>query len=252
MNKVYTFSNLGHYGALGNQLWQIAGVMGEADKVKAQIYFPDWEYFPYFSLPENLFEQKQGEHVDFWPGYLQDLNHFRHIETVIKDVFEPSEYSRYLVEENFPWDKSGDRIVGVHVRRANNVYLPEHHPVCSLDYFEQALDAIIYDDILVCSDDIEWCKKQSLFKNAAFGMGTPKNTDVMRLTDAHPLTNVEAVIDLFMLSLCDSQIISNSSFSWWSAYLGEGEFVVRPSQWYGPALQHIDTSTMFPQEWLSI
>jgi hypothetical protein len=252
MSHIFTFSNLGHYGALGNQLFQIAGVIGEAAKVEADVYFPEWEYAPYFEVPEELFEEKSGEIVDFWPGYLQELQHFENIEVVIKDMFQPSDLAKDLIAEHYPWHEFDNRVVGVHVRRANNMYLPDHHPVPTLEYFEEALDIVPHDTILVCSDDLNWCRKQSIFKDACFGAGPPPNIDVMRLTDAHPLTTEEAVTDLFMLSMCDSHIISNSSFSWWAAWLGEGEHVIRPQRWYGPALEHIDVNVMMPDEWIAI
>ncbi len=66
------------------------------------------------------------------------------------------------------------------------------------------------------------------------------------------MTNAKAAIDLMTLSMCDSQIIANSSFSWWAAWLGEGEFVVYPKPWYGFALQNINTEMMFPEYWTAL
>lgn len=256
MSKVFTFSNLGHYGALGNQLWQIAGVLGQADKDNAWVMLPQWDYEEYFNIPDYYFKPKPAELVDLWPNYFQELHYFEQIEVVIKDLFSPSEMTRNLIARRSPICgrkfSEAKRIVGVHVRRANNLNLPDHHPVPTLDYFEQALDIVPHDQILVCSDDLEWCKQQSIFKDAAFGLDTPKGLDKSRLTDAHPYTNEEAVLDLFLLSMCDSHIISNSSFSWWAAYLGEGEHIIRPERWYGPALEHIDINAMMPEEWIAI
>lgn len=250
----YTFSGLGHYGALGNQLWQIAGVIGEAAKDHKLVWFPEWEYKSFFNMPEVYFGELPVEEtfIDFWPGYLQELNHFENIEVHIKDIFSPSDLIQESIAAYYPMHARGSRMVGVHVRRANNVFLSDHHPVCSLDYFEQALDITPHDEILVCSDDLEWCKKQSIFKDAYFGADTPPGIDKMRLTDANPVTNIQAAIDLFILSMCDSHIISNSSFSWWGAWLGEGEHVVYPQRWYGPALQYIDINAMIPEDWVAI
>lgn len=252
MNEYYTYSKLGTWGALGNQLWQIAGVVGEASRAEVEIYLPEWEYATYFNIPVHYFYWSPGEQKDFWPSYLQELDHFEHIETYIRDIFQPSAYMKSILIDHVPDYERGKRVVGVHVRRANNLYLPDHHPVPTLDYFEQALDIVPHDEIFVCSDDLDWCRKQSIFKNAYFGVGTPPGLDKMRLTDAHPATNVQAVIDLFLFSMCDSHIISNSSFSWWAAWLGEGEHTVYPLRWYGPALQHININEMLPVDWMAI
>jgi len=252
MSQVYTFSQLGRYGALGNQLWQVAGVVGEAHKIEAAISFPEWDYAKYFNVPEDYFEEKDAIKIDFWPSYLQDMSHFKDIEVVIRDIFSPSDYSQYLLADRFPWDHEPGSIVGVHVRRGNNLTLPDHHPVCTLDYYEEALDHVNYKEILICSDDLDWCAKHSLFKDAHLGMGPPKDVNIFELTGAEPLTNEEAVIDLLMLAQCDSHVLSNSSFSWWAGWLGNGETTVYPLQWYGSALDHIDTSVMFPLYWTGV
>lgn len=248
MKKVYTYSQLGNYGALGNQLWQIAGVVGRALQEECLVEFPKWDYHPYFNVPHTFFEHKPGrEMVDFHPDYMQDLKHFAGFEQVVRRMFQPSEGILFEID-----DLDLAHRTAVHVRRANNLQLPDHHPVPSLDYFERAIDMMQPEGLLVCSDDLEWCKNQSIFKDAMFGRGTPPGIDVMHLTSPTPFTNREAAIDLHMMARCKQHIIPNSTMSWWSAFIADSERVIYPEQWFGPALSHIDTSVMFPDDWESL
>jgi hypothetical protein len=59
---------------------------------------------------------------------------------------------------------------------------------------------------------------------------------------------------MLLMSLCDHNIIANSSFSWWGAYFNSAEkkVVCYPQLWFGPLLQHNDTCDMFPPEWTQI
>ena len=60
----------------------------------------------------------------------------------------------------------------------------------------------------------------------------------------------KAHFDMCVGSLCDDFIISNSTFSWWMSYLGKSKTkkVFIPDPWFGPSLQHLDTSGYyFPQ-----
>lgn len=124
--------------------------------------------------------------------------------------------------------------VSLHVRRGDFVGLQNHHPLCTMDYYEEAMDVIGRDKTFyVFSDDWEWCTKN--FK------------------DCYVVEPTYDWLDLILMSRCAHNIIANSTFSWWSAWLNENEnkTVIAPKQWFGPA-KNVDTSDLLPKEWIQI
>jgi hypothetical protein len=110
-----------------------------------------------------------------------------------------------------------------------------HHPVQPISYFEDAIGLIgDYENIFIFSDDIKWCKENINFKNSIFVEGN---------------TNIE---DLWLMSLCTNNVISNSSFSWWSAYINNNsKKIIYPKNWFGD-FTNINTSLICPREWTQL
>lgn len=116
--------------------------------------------------------------------------------------------------------------IGISVRRGDYLRLPHRHPFVGEKYLRQAVEcfrrkgALVF---LVCSDDIAWCKKffiDKRFKDCEFVF----------------VEGEDVLTQLFVQSKCRGNILSNSSFSWWGAYLGsDGREVIFPSMWYGLA-----------------
>lgn len=246
MVKVCTYSQLGVNGALGNQLWQIAGTVGIGTGMEeTHIRFPKWDYSSFFCVPHSWFVDDLSQYDvvhDLAPDYLQETRWWEGNEAKLDILFAPSK----AVVGRLMFTYGGDLYnrTAVHVRRANNLNLPDHHPVPPLEYFEAAID-FVGGDLVVFSDDMEWCKKQSVFKDALFSPGIPEDVNLNELTQYAPKSLPEAAYDLHAMGMCSRHILSNSSFSWWGAWLADSKRVVYPSRWYGPALSHIDTKPMF-------
>ena len=172
-------------------------------------------------------------------GYFQTEEYFKRYREEILEAFTFKEkYSdearTFLFEKVHPLLNGTKDIISLHVRRGDYTLYPDHHPVCSDDYYQTAIGKFDLENsiFLIFSDDIEWCKEK--FKGDNFIFSDSNNP----------------YIDLAIMSLCDHHIIANSSFSWWGAWLNtsENKRVIAPSKWFGPSLPK-DTSEIYCEEW---
>jgi hypothetical protein len=69
-----------------------------------------------------------------------------------------------------------------------------------------------------------------------------------------PVHNIDNVEDFIMMSMCDINIIGNSTFSWWAAYLNEkNSMVIAPkTEWFGPGYSHYNLNDLFPKKWITL
>jgi len=223
-----TFSHLGKYGKLGNQLFQIAAVYSHCIRNRKEFIFPEWKYNHYLktpirtgSIPGGLILYRERDPFSFSPipdrdnldliGYFQNENYFNGQEDKIRDLFEPSDFVKSKIENL-------DGITAIHVRRGDYLNFPLHHPVPSMDYYNRAIENLrdISKNFMVFSDDIQWCKENFpsdfLFSNEE-----------------------DEFVDIYKMSRCSNFIIANSSFSWWASFLSRSgdKIIYAPENWVG-------------------
>ena len=105
-----------------------------------------------------------------------------------------------------------------------------------MDYYQAAMAHIGTSKYLIVSDDIPWCKQNFRGSKFEFSDGS------------------SVIEDLKMQISCANNIIANSSFSWWGAYLNQtpNKRVVAPARWFGPTQAHLNTKDLLPPEWIKI
>ena len=143
-----------------------------------------------------------------------------------------------------------DRAVGVHVRRGDYVKLAaasSYHGCLGAQYYQEAIAHCAIAErnahFYVFSDDIDWCRRADL------ALGRP-----VTYIEADPQRSDWE--ELWMMSACTHQIIANSSFSWWAAWLadqrlgGQERCVVAPSRWF--AGMCVRGSDRIPRHWLTL
>lgn len=263
-----TFSQLGNYGRLGNQMFQIATMIGYAKKHNINWAVPqDWEYlnafyktFPthpphrgseYKHYIEPRFEYTEIPHCDNIDiaGYFQSEKYFEHCkEEVLKQFTMKADYA--------PWGclrDIKDFRIAIHIRRGDYLKTPDFYCQLTPEYYKEGINIIIkrkclirsipdiHVKIICFSDDIEWCKQE-----------LPKYFKVDYFLEGYTPTE-----DLFLMSGCDAFVIANSSFSWWGAYLSEqgninkGTTIVAPNNWFMPQTG-LTTKDLIPERWIKL
>lgn len=175
-------------------------------------------------------------------GYWQSFKFFEKYNDIIKkDLtfnFALNKENNQLLEKI-----QNTHSVSLHVRRSdylNTVYGNQYFKQIPIDYYEKSLKLIEkkYDDIslYVFSDDIEWCKKNFMFND--------KMVYVF---------NDEPAIDMFLMSKCKHNIIVNSTFSWWAAWLNanKNKTIITPSEWY-KNVPDSDMHDLLPASWIKL
>jgi len=168
--------------------------------------------------------------------------------------------------EDSSWFSGGATTISMHFRIGDYAHIQDKHPVLPLEYCRRALQYIIDNvpssDLYKPHDAITSFKFNVLIFNQACD-----NTTVLehlRELKADPAFanrfRFHKVPDMFedwkqllLMSVCDHNVIANSTFSWWGAYFNQnpGKIVCYPSTWFGPALKH-DTRDLFPADWVKI
>lgn len=182
--------------------------------------------FYYYDIPNN----------SYLDGYWQSEKYFKENESIIrKELRIPQELKHSLIEKH-PFLK--EDTVSIHVRRGDYVHLPNHHPIQTVEYYKSAYDLIGINDInvVVVSDDIQWCKDNLNFGNTHF------------------IENSSNINDLYIMSLCNHNIMSNSTFSWWGAWLNENpnKKVIIPDVWFGSTLSSLPSDDIYCENWIRL
>jgi len=180
--------------------------------------------------------------------YFQTEKYFNNIEKVIRDDFT---FKDHIYESCKPFVDSLHKPIFLHVRRGDYLNAPDHHPVCSIEYYEKALSYFDDDcEVIICSNDIEWCKTQELFSTDRFliSEGNDKYGHSVMVVGGYDKLLIP-YCDLCLMSLCSGGIIANSSMSWWGAWLqNDRGKIVAPKNWYGPSANN-DTKDLYPDNW---
>jgi hypothetical protein len=167
-------------------------------------------------------------------GYYQNENYIKHIRQEILDLFEIDDRTKNFLNEKYS-KLLKTQNCSLHIRRGDYLKSNGFHPTQSIEYYENAI-SIIGNDVnyLIFSDDIEWCKSNLDF-----------------ITNKTYITNNLDYQDLYLMSMCENNIIANSSFSWWGAWLNKNNNkVIYPSNWFG--VSFLDTSEIGCDGWLKI
>lgn len=231
-------------GGLGNQMFQIANAVSHSLDYGCKNIFNPVSFTPLqgnqtIKYLDNIFKKinftnekitcdrhseisweyynkpKFNKNTEFY-GYYQSSKNFLNYRDKIIDLFSPSEEEINSLIVKYPQIKFKDTL-SLHVRRGDYVNSPKIHPVISKSYIEASLNMIgKYSHLFIFTDDKNWVSQNLRTEN-------------------YTIVDDEDYNELWLMSMCSNNVISNSTFSWWGSFLNKNKNkrVIAPSVWFG-------------------
>jgi FkbM family methyltransferase len=265
-------------GGLGNQLFQIACVYALCYKYNAipiikkiesspSIFKNRQTYFNNLFRKLKIYDEKYYDNIPFFnineknagyseinilnllisyklKGYFQSEKYFNNYKNEIIELLDlGNEHEKKIKDEYEKIKNINKETVSLHVRRGDYLQLSYFHTNIQNDYYSRAL-TYFPDDILIVifSDDINWCKSNLHYKNIHYVENI--------IIDDLP----SDVIEMKLMSLCDNNIIANSTFSWWGAWLNKNEKkkIIAPSRWFEDPVKNNEIKDIYCDNWIIV
>lgn len=177
----------------------------------------------------------------YFEGYWQSAQYFAGFEDKIKKefAFAPLDSKNSILAEEMKQSNS----VTVHVRRGDYVSNPGFGGICEIPYYERAIARAIkkLDNpvFYIFSNDIDWCRKE-----------LAKSLDGCSCLYVDHNIGSDSYKDMVLMTYAKCNIIANSSFSWWAAFLNKSEnpVIFAPAKWNN----HYDKIDIYPGNWIII
>ena len=216
---------------LGNSLFQLAVLVSLSKEYGYKIEIPKkYSFAKFMNIPSDwlvdtvssysLYNEPKFSYSKIMlsdsteiDGYFQSEKYFKVYENDVKKVMSLKTEHKNILTSKLP--SNGNKNVSLHIRRGDYLKLQHIHPIMSMDYFINGINHL--------NDNLLFVEGQNDYD------------------------------DLFLMSYCDHNIISNSSFSWWGAWLNPNptKVVIAPTKWFGPTITH-NTNDLIPMTWTTM
>lgn len=177
----------------------------------------------------------------YYDGYWQS---YKYLAPIINILHNEIRLKPAYVEQKIDLinEIENSQSVSIHIRRGDYITIKQNFDrfgVCSKNYYEEAIkhleENLTNPVFYIFSDDLDWAKENFVGSQYIF------------ISDNNPAE------DLYLMSNCKHNIIANSTFSWWSAWLNQNpeKIVIAPKQWYKGKLNET-IKDLIPSEWIRI
>jgi hypothetical protein len=166
-------------------------------------------------------------------GYFQSEKYWSGLEDKVKELFSIDENTLKYLTDKYNTILNDDNTCSIHVRRGDYLNIDIFNKL-DYGYYNNAIDIVGRNKhFIIFSNDIQWCKNNFNDINATF------------------IEDEADYVDLYLMSLCKHNIIANSTFSWWGAYLNNNKdkIVIGPNTWF---LHSHSNQDILPDTWTKI
>lgn len=186
-------------------------------------------------------ELKQNTNY-YFDGYWQSYKYLSSIKIILQN--EITLKHTYPNKIFIDWLKKieNSQSISIHIRRGDYISIKknfEHYGICSKKYYENAIHYISSNCtnpiFYIFSDDLKWSKENFIGRQFIF------------------ITGNQPSEDMYLMSKCKHNIIANSTFSWWAAWLNQNieKIVIAPKTWFKESINE-STINLIPKAWIRI
>lgn len=164
-----------------------------------------------------------GQRNLYFDGFWQNEKYFCNALQEVRDAFTFAINSKGTKNLGMASIIKDNQCVSVHIRRGDYLNHPLYEGICGLSYYNEAIEIIKKrvdnPTFVVFSNDIDWCRHNLSIDNPTYFVDWNKGPN--------------SYVDMALMSICQHNIIANSSFSWWGAWLNSnpGKIVIAPRKW---------------------
>ncbi len=191
---------------------------------------------------ENILRQiNKSKGMLILNGYWQSYKYFESNWDTIKSEISLKDTVLNSYKLAIAQEIKSSNSISLHIRRGDYLQSPSHTSL-KLDYYYKAVKILKKkgtERIFIFSDDLVWAKKN---------LNNLSNTVFVEQDIQYPQS------DLYLMSLAKHNIIANSTFSWWGAWLNnnDGKKVIAPRNWFTDNTRNKYISDLIPQSWILI
>lgn len=201
--------------------------------------------FHYHEIPdapyENIILHGYFQSYKYFQDELQQILRFTQFSSLQEKI--KKEFQLLFMETN--------HYISLHFRLGDYVYIQDHHPLLSIEYYLNALKHVLSKRKDKNIRILYFCQPQdndvvnAMIRELSVQLQLDY-TIFIKMGD-----DVEDWKQLLLMSSCQDNIIANSTFSWWGAYLNthSDKIVCYPEKWFGEKLEMNDTKDLFLPEW---
>ena len=278
-------------GGLGNQLFQIFATLAYGMQNKRRIIFPysktspgsvlRYTFWETFLKPLSIFTtlntksgvtnnqifkyprlSEHGHNFQSIPnvpqesillyGYYQSYRYFHeHYSTIVSLMRVDKQKEDLLKTYNEIYFKdTQNKICSMHFRIGDYKAIQDCHPIMPYEYYDQALQELmntnIISRVLYFYQECDTGDVHEIVNSLQMKF---KHLEFIGINH-----DIEDWQQMLLMSACDHNIIANSTFSWWGAYMNTNpnKMVLYPSVWFGPKLSDKKVDDLCPPEWIKI
>ena len=276
-------------GGLGNQIFQIFATISYAIKSRNKFTFLNlsvlgggsttvrytfWESFfsnmkPFLisELPQNIhvirengFPYKElsvGEMVNknvMIYGYFQSYKYFQENYAIIYRMLNIEKMKNDLLNNltlSYPEYLDLENTISMHFRIGDYKKIQDFHPLATYDFYERSLLYMQISKPNINFTVLYFCEDSDI--DDALSIINKLTTNYPMYNFKRGLNTLEDWQQMLLMSCCHHNIIANSSFSWWAAYLNlnKDKIVCYPSVWFGKVANN-DTRDLCPPDWIRV